>query len=155
MSRTVLVALAVPLLLAAAPRSRPRNSDVPDGRWRVEFANGVVETCRVRTDETAAVSEPLRASPGQWKLVGRAVVITFADDRVERWTKDGDRGRVEHWYPAAAYPARPPVVGTARREGSGLPGYATAAHPRSLAYPGSAIVGPGSATAPLAPLAPP
>ena len=118
MSRSliVLTALVVPLLLAAAPRLRTSDPAHPVGKWRITFANGVVEACHIDPDGSAQVAEPLRASPGRWKEVDGAVVVTFDDDRVERWKKVGPRWRVEHWYPAAAYPAGPPVVGTAKRE---------------------------------------
>ena len=115
-SVVLLAALTVPLLLGAAPRLKTPDPAHPVGRWRITFANGVVETCDIRPEGTAAESEPLRSSPGKWKEVDGSVVVTFDDDRLERWTKDGNRWRVEHWCPVSAYPAGPPVVGTAKRE---------------------------------------
>jgi hypothetical protein len=81
----------------------------------VEFANGVVETCEVRRDGTASVTEPRRSSGGRAKAKDGAVVITFSDDRVERWAVRGGRVVVEHWFPASLYPAGAPVRGVARR----------------------------------------
>lgn len=85
------------------------------GRWTVEFANGVVETCEVRRDGKASVAEPRRSSPGKAENKGGAVVITFDDGRVERWAVRGGRVVVEHWFPASQYPAGAPVRGVARR----------------------------------------
>ena len=112
----LLAALAVPLLLGAAPRLKTPDPAHPVGKWRIAFANGVIETCEIHPDGTATESEPRRSSTGKWKEVDGSVVVTFDDDRLERWTTDGDRWRVEHWCPVAAYPAGQPVVGTARRE---------------------------------------
>jgi hypothetical protein len=42
-------------------------------------------------------------------------VITFNDDRVERWTAVGDRFVVEHWFPASRVPVVAPVLGIAER----------------------------------------
>jgi hypothetical protein len=44
-----------------------------------------------------------------------AILVTFADDRVERWTAVDKRMVVEHWFPAAAYPAGDKVLGIADR----------------------------------------
>lgn len=111
-----LVALAIPLLLAAAPRLRTPDPAHPVGVWHVTFPNGIIETCEFRPDGSADEAEPLRSSSGKWKEMGRAIVVTFDDDRLECWTKDGDRWRVEHWCPVRAYPEGSPVVGTAKRE---------------------------------------
>jgi hypothetical protein len=85
------------------------------GRWMVTFSNGVIESCEVRNDGTATESETLRSSEGKVSPQAGAVVITFADDRVERWTAVDKRMVVEHWCPAAAYPAGDKVVGIADR----------------------------------------
>jgi len=81
----------------------------------VTFSNGVVESCEVRNDGNASESETLRSSEGKVSQQAGAVVITFADDRVERWTAVDKRMVVEHWCPAAAYPAGDKVVGIADR----------------------------------------
>jgi hypothetical protein len=118
MSRAVavlLVALVVPAF--AAPRRDPPAAAGPDGlpvgKWRVEFANGVVERCAFE-DGKATESEPLRTSTGKLALQDGSVVIEFEDDRTERWTAVRDQWVVEHWCPSAAYPAGRPVVGIAR-----------------------------------------
>ena len=118
MSRSfvLLVAFTVPLLLAAAPRLKTPDPAHPVGKWRITFTNGVIETCDIHSNGTAAEAEPLRSSPGKWKEVNGSVVVTFDDDRLERWKKDGDHWRVEHWCPVAAYPEGSPVVGVAKRE---------------------------------------
>jgi hypothetical protein len=107
----VLLALALPAG-AYAPAPVPR---LPVGRWTVRFANGVVQTCEVREDGTASVREPRRSSAGKAEARGGAIVITFRDDRLERWTVRGKRVVVEHWFPASQYPSGPRVLGVATR----------------------------------------
>lgn len=110
--------LLVVLSLAFAPAPLPKNRATPRllaGKWVVKFANGVVEKCELRKDGTAFVAEPARSSGGTTQAKGNAVVITFADDRVERWSVSGASVVVEHWFPASRYPAGPSVRGTARR----------------------------------------
>src|SRR5688500_17131075 len=106
----LLIALVAPLLLAA-PRPRTPDRDVPAGKWRVEFANGVVETCEIGPAGRASVVEPLRASPGKWSVKDGAVLIHSDDDRLERWRRVDGQWVVEHWCPVAAYPAGPSVPG--------------------------------------------
>ncbi len=89
--------------------------DLPVGKWRVEFANGVIETCEVNHDGEASVTEPARSSPGMAEPQGRSAVITYSDDRVERWTKVGERYLVEHWFPGSRIPTVDPVLGIAER----------------------------------------
>lgn len=88
-------------------------SDLPLGKWNVEFANGVKETCVIRRDGSAMVVEPARSSPGKATVKGGAVVIVFDDDRTERWTAVGQRLVVEHWFPASQLPTVTPVLGIA------------------------------------------
>lgn len=99
---------------AYAPVPFPQVSSLA-GRWTVSFANGVIETCEVNRDGSAHVVEPNRASPGAAVVQGAAVVITFRDERVERWTRIGGEVVVEHWFPAATYPNGPKVKGVGRR----------------------------------------
>jgi hypothetical protein len=86
-----------------------------DGQWRVEFANGVVERCDLQKDATASVIEPGRSSGGTVSVKDGVFVIAFADDRVERWTRVGQRMVVEHWFPGSQYPSGKPVLGIAER----------------------------------------
>jgi hypothetical protein len=88
---------------------------LPVGRWSVEFANGVKETCEISKDGMAFVAEPLRKSKGKAEVKDGSVVIVFEDDRVERWTPVGRRMVVEHWHPGAPYPSGTPVLGIAER----------------------------------------
>lgn len=111
------VGLAVAVAAVAAPRLPPRVA-LPAGKWRVEFANGVVETCEFQPDATAAVVEPARSADGTVATKNDEVVVTFADDRVERWTPAGKRMLVEHWCPASAFPAGKPVLGVAVADAS-------------------------------------
>jgi hypothetical protein len=81
------------------------------GKWTVTFANGVVETCDVRANWTVSASEPKRSADGKAEVKGNALVITFADDRVERWTTVDKRVVVEHFFPGAEFPAGARVLG--------------------------------------------
>ena len=94
---------------AAAPAS------LPVGLWSIGFANGVSEACVVRADGTASVLEEKRKTDGKAEVKEGAVVIFFEDDRVERWTPVGREMVVEHWYPAARFPAGPSVLGIGKR----------------------------------------
>jgi hypothetical protein len=113
-------AVLVAGLTAARGRSVPSALDSETrphlvGQWVVTFANGVVETCQVRADGTASEREPNRSADGMARVKDNTVVITFGDDRVERWTVVDRRVVVEHWFPAAAYPAGARVQGVAAR----------------------------------------
>ncbi|HUE70046.1 MAG TPA: ankyrin repeat domain-containing protein [Pirellulaceae bacterium] len=100
-------------LLREQEVQKPEN--LPVGRWKIEFANGVVETCIIRREGTATVAEPKRSSAGWAVMKDGALVITFDDDRLERWTPVGRRMVVEHWYPAERFPSASPVLGIADR----------------------------------------
>jgi hypothetical protein len=112
MNRVLLIAVCASVMTQT--RIAPAE-DLPVGRWQVEFANGVVETCEIHGDGTATVVEPQRSSGGNIVREERTLVITFADDRIERWTPIGRRIVVEHWYPAASFPRADPVLGIADR----------------------------------------
>jgi hypothetical protein len=89
---------------------------LPVGKWRVVFDNGVVETCEVRRDGSATVAEPLRSSRGKAKAGAKGVVVIVCDDdRTERWTPDGKRMVVEHFFPGSQYPGGKSVRGVAKR----------------------------------------
>ena len=88
---------------------------LPVGTWNVEFANGVTEVCWIGNDGTASVDEPRRRSGGKAVVQGRSAVVTFDDDRLERWTWEGGRLVVEHWFPSSQFPTATPVVGVAKR----------------------------------------
>jgi hypothetical protein len=121
MSRTGLLAiavLAIPLIAAADPPAPPKPQGLPQqfvGKWTVSFANGVIEICEVNANGTAYEREPNRASDGKAEVVDGAIVITFADDRVERWTAVDKQMVVEHWCPAQSYPAGRCVLDIANR----------------------------------------
>jgi len=109
------LALFVFALASAGNAPAPQRS-LPAGEWSVVFANGVVETCAIRKDGTASESEPNRKSDGKAVDKDGALVITFDDDRTERWTRVGKRMVVEHWFPSSTYPCGTPVRGIADRE---------------------------------------
>jgi hypothetical protein len=87
------------------------------GRWHVEFANGVIETCTVTKDGRASVVEPRRSAAGKVTVKDGSFIIACTDDRVERWTPVGTRMVVEHWFPASQVPVVAPVLGIAERIG--------------------------------------
>src|SRR5262245_19838424 len=105
--------LALLLSVASGPTKEPPapENGLPAGQWVIEFANGVVETCEIRKDGTASVSEPNRTSAGKAIKIGGAIVISFDDDRVERWTPIGQRMVVEHWAEGNQFPSGPAVRG--------------------------------------------
>jgi hypothetical protein len=83
------------------------------GRWTVEFANGVIEVCEFHEDGSAAVAEPGRSSGGTVVRHEGGFRVTYADDRVERWTPVGSRMIVEHWCPTSEFPIGRPILGIA------------------------------------------
>jgi hypothetical protein len=95
------------------PAKNSPEAALPVGKWKVEFANGVTEVCSIGNGGEASVEEPQRKSDGTAEVQGGSVVVTFQDDRVERWTKVGKRCVVEHWFPSSGYPAAAPVLGFA------------------------------------------
>ena len=116
---TVLIAVAA--VLAAQSGTEPDRSIERRMRaheWRVEFANGVVQTCSFGENGAAGVSEPLRRSRGNAKYENGAAVVSYNDDRVERWTLVGNRFVVEHWYPASQMWSTPGVLGIAEKSNS-------------------------------------
>jgi hypothetical protein len=88
---------------------------LPVGKWQVEFSNGVKEVCNIGNGGESVVEEPQRRSGGMAEVKGDSVVITFGDDRVERWTPVGKRYVVEHWFPGSRVPIVTPVLGIAER----------------------------------------
>jgi hypothetical protein len=88
---------------------------LPVGTWNVKFANGVTEVCWIARDGEVLVDEPQRRSRGTAVVQGESAVMKFEDDRVERWTRDGERLVVEHWFPSSQFPRATPVVGIAQR----------------------------------------
>lgn len=114
--RFLLFALALALPVAAAPVPKSLKARPHVGEWTVEFTNGVVERCSIERDGKAAVADQVRSAGGRADLEsGGVVVLTFDDDRTERWTPDGKGYVVDHWYPTSAYPKGTPVRGTAER----------------------------------------
>ena len=89
----------------------------PVGKWKVAFQNGVTEVCDIFNFDGghATVDEPRRRSGGAVVVHGDSAVITFDDDRVERWTSEGKHFVVEHWFPGSGFPAAAPVLGIAER----------------------------------------
>jgi hypothetical protein len=117
---TAVVAVAFTLTAAGAPRENggaenPGPAAGVAGSWKVTFENRVIETCDIDAGGAATETEPLRSSKGKAEPQGRAFVIKFEDDRVERWTPINGRAVVEHWFPAAQYPDGPRVLGIAER----------------------------------------
>src|SRR5436190_14999257 len=90
-----------------------REFALPVGKWKIKFANGVVEECRIGNGGEAYVEEPRRRSGGNAVVQEGAVLVTFHDDRVERWTPVGRRFVVEHWFPGSRVPTGTAVLGIA------------------------------------------
>src|SRR5262245_44243666 len=113
--------LIVPLALASmgnvpvSPRHVVAAVDVPVGKWRIVFDNGVIEECTIRRDGWARVVEPLRSSDGKVVIENKAFVIACDDDRTERWVPRGTRMRVEHYCPGSQRATVTPVLGIAER----------------------------------------
>jgi formylglycine-generating enzyme required for sulfatase activity len=98
----------------AGPVNSPEAA-LPVGRWKVEFTNGVTEVCDIFDFDGGhvTVDEPRRRSRGTVVVKHGSAVITFRDDRTERWTSVGKRFVVEHWFPGSGFPAATPVLGIA------------------------------------------
>ena len=113
----ILVLMLLPAVAVAAPVPTSLKPKPHVGEWKVVFENGVVEACSLGRDDRTSVAEPLRASAGRvTHEPAGVVVLTFEDDRVERWTPDGTRYVVEHWATAATFPKGVAVRGTAERK---------------------------------------
>jgi hypothetical protein len=113
-ARSALIGVAALFVHCAASESRADEGHTRlAGRWTVTFENGIVEWCTIGSDRTASVLEKARNSPGRTEARGGSLLITYDDDRIERWTAVGRRAVVEHWFPAAAYPLGTPVWGIA------------------------------------------
>lgn len=93
----------------------PPADGLPQGNWRIEFANGIIENCEFRSDRSVAVAEPQRTSAGRMEADNGDVIIVFDDDRIERWTAVGKRNIVEHRFPGSRLPKAAPVLGIAER----------------------------------------
>jgi hypothetical protein len=102
------------IMLALTP---PATTPFPPGKWKVAFANGVTEVCdHFHFDgPRVLVEEPRRRALGAVAREGNALLLTFKDDRVERWTPVGERYVVEHWFPGSQRQAVAPVLGIAER----------------------------------------
>ena len=107
-------ALLIPLPRQAEPPAPPVGEAFV-GQWTVEFTNGVLQKCEIEKDGKASVVEPLRTSAGKAVRQGDSFVITYEDDRAERWTPIGNRFIVEHWFPASQLPTGAAVLGIADR----------------------------------------
>lgn len=119
MRRLSLFVVAAVVVVGSSSNAAPdgaNDSPLPVGLWRIEFSNGVVESCDIRREGTATVSEPARRSGGHAVIDGGAVMIRFDDDRMERWSPVGKRYVVEHWFPASRFPPSMAVLGIAERE---------------------------------------
>lgn len=103
------------------PMPRPESQTsakarVPEGKWRVEYANDVIEMCEFQKDGTAVVVEPVRIPGGKAIVNSDSFVIVFENGRIQRWTPVGKRFAVEHWFPGSQFPtAGPGVLGIAER----------------------------------------
>lgn len=110
-------------LIPPGPNPMPRpesqtspKASLPDGKWRVEYANQVSEMCEFHKDGTAFIIEPVRIPGGKATVNNGSFVIVFENGRIQRWTPVGKRFAVEHWFPGSRFPtAGPGVLGIAER----------------------------------------
>jgi hypothetical protein len=104
------------LILTTLVLWQPANP-VPQGKWAVAFSNGVAEVCDFFPFDGphVLVEEPRRRALGSVAVAGGSVLLTFQDDRVERWTPVGQRYVVEHLFPGSRMPQVAPVLGIAER----------------------------------------
>jgi hypothetical protein len=123
MTRTLpFLLLSAAVSFAPGPRgdvpakgSNPTRAVFPVGKWNVEFANGVKEVCLIGNGGETTVTEPGRGAHGMAEFHGGSFIITYNDNRVERWTPVGKRFVVEHWFPGSRLPTVTPVLGIADR----------------------------------------
>ena len=109
-----IIVLCTPAFAAPVPKELRKKTY--EGSWKIVFANGVVETCWFGKNGKSGVEEPLRKAGGQAEEGSTGViVIAFDDDRTERWTPDGKRYVVEHWFPSSQYPNSIANLGIAER----------------------------------------
>ena len=108
-------ALVLPLIAVGDPPApqKVKAEILPVGKWKVEFANNVVETVVVRNDATATVTEPARTADAKVTAIQGTYLVVYDDDRVERWTPVGRRMVVEHWAPGSVFPTGTAVRGIA------------------------------------------
>ncbi len=106
----------MPVLHNAAGKTVPKFPWA--GSWQTAFANGKIQSYEFSPRGTAYVSSHNWKSEGKIERKGNSFVITYKDDRVERWTPVRERIIVEHWHPAADYPAKQPIRGIAERKDS-------------------------------------
>lgn len=102
------------------PHAGPEVSQPVAGKWIVEFANGVTETYWFFTDGRVAVFEPRRLAGVKQTVKDNSVEIVFGDDRVERWTRVGNRHVVERWFPGSQFPTATPLRGIAESPPDGI-----------------------------------
>lgn len=96
-------------------QAQPQQPARPLGKWQIEFSNKVVEICQIEASGEVFVDEARRLSAGKAVQKGEVTVISFADNRLERWTPVGNRFVVEHWAQGNQLPVTAPVLGIAER----------------------------------------
>ena len=73
-------------------------------------------TCDLVKEGTATVVERKRSCPGKVRdATNGGAVLAFDDDRLERWTRIGQRIVVEHWGSSNQFPGGPSVLGIAEK----------------------------------------
>src|SRR5262245_49916519 len=62
------------------------------GRWKIEFANQVMQACEIRADRTASVDELLLEKYfGNAAIKEDAVIVAYNGNRTQRWSRVGER----------------------------------------------------------------
>ena len=96
----------------------PQDAPAWGGTWWTRFDNGVSQRMVLAGNTCRGGNNHGWSSKGKLDHDDGRIIITYEDDRLERWTPIGHRMVVEHWHPASAYPDTKPVVGIAERTSS-------------------------------------
>lgn len=94
---------------------RPKDAPAWGGTWWTKFANGVNQRNTMRQADCRGGNDHGWSSEGKIDHDNGRIIVTYDDDRIERWTRVRHRMVVEHWHPASAYPDATPIVGIAER----------------------------------------
>src|SRR5688500_9452864 len=112
---TVLAAVLAAQSFGGEEQNRAIERRLRAHEWRVEFANGVVQTNEFMDYGVASVIEPRRRAGGDVKYEAGGAVVSYGDNRTERWTLVGSRFVVEHWAPSSAMWSERGVLGIAEK----------------------------------------
>lgn len=104
-----------PSTVPIGTRQWPQETPTWGGIWWTRFSNGVNQRNTMRQADCRGGNDHGWSSQGNLDHDAGRIIVTYDDDRLERWTPVGHRMVVEHWHPASAYPDAKPIVGIAER----------------------------------------